>query len=178
MTKSKFLSFENCFIESVHIYRRGRKCSQVFLKKISKLSEPTNEIFWPKRKYPNFSKGSFLGVLRTDINLYSKLALSILSTQKSLTLKWPFANFSQLFFVKIGQIGEITHKLESVKISHNLNLKWPLAPSGLVQKKKSQQPQVRITIIYKRIKLVFRFKDFNFPPFLSYFLPQISFVGI
>ena len=45
-------------------------------------------------------------------------------------------------------------------------------------KKKSQQPQVRITIIYKRIKLVFRFKDFNFPPFLSYFLPQISFVGL
>ena len=61
MIQSKFLSFENCFIESVHIYRRGRKCSQVLLKKISKFSEPTIEIFWPKRKYPNFSKGRFWG---------------------------------------------------------------------------------------------------------------------
>ena len=144
----------------------------IFSEKISKLSEPTNEIFWSTRKNPNFSKGR-LGVLRTDINLYSQLALSILSTQKEKLDEWPVANFSQLFFVKIGQIGEITHKLESVKISHNLNLKWPLAPSGLVQKKKSQQSQVRITIIYKRIKLVFRFKDFNFPPVFKLFLPQI-----
>ena len=119
---------------------------------------------------PIFQKVVFGGIEDGYKSLF-KIGFINIVKPKIFGVKLSLPTFSN-FFVKIGQIGEITHKLESVKISHNLNQKWPLAPSGLVQKK-SQQPQVRITIIYKRIKLVFRFKDFNFPPFLSYFLPQI-----
>ena len=62
-----------------------------------------------------------------------------------------------------------------IRICQNQSQFEPKMASSSVRvgQKKSQQPQVRITIIYKRIKLVFRFKDFNFPPFLSCFLPQI-----
>ena len=82
---------------------------------------------------PIFQKVVFGGIEDGYKSLFKIGFINIVNT-KIFDVKMTICQLFATFFVKIGQIGEITHKLESVKISHNLKLKWPLAPSGLVQK--------------------------------------------